>query len=67
MQVVKNIFISLFLVWFAFLLFMPKQELYYALEAELLNRVLRSMKSRSKRGYSLYLSKKLTFMLRVST
>ena len=36
MQVVKNIFISLFLVWFAFLLFMPKQELYYALEAELL-------------------------------
>jgi len=36
MQVVKNIFISLFIVWFAFLLFMPKQELYYALESELL-------------------------------
>jgi len=36
MQVVKNIFISLFVVWFAFLLFMPKQELYYALENELL-------------------------------
>ena len=36
MQVVKNIFISLFIVWFAFLLFMPKQELYYALENVLL-------------------------------
>ena len=35
MQVVKNIFISLFVVWFAFLLFMPKQELYYELESEL--------------------------------
>ena len=35
MQVVKNIFLSLLVVWFAFLLFMPKQELYYALEAEL--------------------------------
>ena len=36
MQVVKNIFISLFIVWFAFLLFMPKQELYYAFENVLL-------------------------------
>ncbi len=36
MQVVKNIFISFFVIWFAFLLFMPKQELYYTLESELL-------------------------------
>jgi len=36
MQVVKNIFISLFVLWFAILLFMPKQELYYTLEKELL-------------------------------
>ena len=36
MQVVKNILLSLLVVWFAFLLFMPKQELYYTFEAELL-------------------------------
>jgi hypothetical protein len=36
MQVVKNIVIALFVTWFAVLLFMPKQELYYTLEKELL-------------------------------
>ncbi len=35
MQVVKNIFIGLLVFWFALLLFMPKEKLYYALEKEL--------------------------------
>jgi hypothetical protein len=35
MQMVKKIFILLFVAWFALLLFMPKQELYYKLEKEL--------------------------------
>jgi len=35
MQMVKNIFIGLLVFWFAFLLFMPKEELYYALEKQL--------------------------------
>ncbi len=35
MQMVKKIFIALFITWFALLLFMPKQEIYYALEKEL--------------------------------
>ncbi|RUM72225.1 MAG: hypothetical protein DSZ09_00270 [Sulfurovum sp.] len=35
MQMVKKIFIVLGLGWFAILLFMPKQELYYKLEQEL--------------------------------
>ncbi len=32
MQMVKKIFIALFIAWFALLAFMPKQEIYYALE-----------------------------------
>jgi len=36
MQVVKKIFISLFVLWFALLLFMPKKELFYTLEHALL-------------------------------
>ncbi len=36
MQMVKNIFISLFFLWFAILIFMPKQKIYYTLEHELL-------------------------------
>lgn len=35
MQMVKNIFITLLVLWFAILLFMPKQEFYYKLEEEL--------------------------------
>jgi len=35
MQMVKKIFITLFIAWFALLVFMPKQEIYYALEKEL--------------------------------
>jgi len=35
MQMVKNIFIGLFVGWFALLAFMPKEELYYQLEQEL--------------------------------
>ena len=35
MQMVKKIAIVLFVLWFAILLFMPKQELYYKLEKEL--------------------------------
>jgi len=36
MQVVKNILISLFALYFALLLFMPKKSLYYGIEKELL-------------------------------
>ena len=36
MQMVKNIFIIFIVSWFALLLFMPKQELYFTLEKELL-------------------------------
>ena len=35
MQMVKNISITLIVFWFALLLFMPKQELYFTLEEEL--------------------------------
>ena len=35
MQVVKKIFIGIFVIWFAILAFMPKTELYYLLEKEL--------------------------------
>ena len=35
MQMVKKIFIALFITWFGLLLFMPKQEIYYKLEKEL--------------------------------
>ena len=35
MQMVKNIFIALCIIWFALLVFMPKRELYYKLEKEL--------------------------------
>ncbi len=35
MQVVKKALMILFVVWFAFVLFMPKQNIYYKLEQEL--------------------------------
>ncbi len=35
MQMVKNILIAFIVVWFGILVFMPKQEFYYKLEAEL--------------------------------
>ncbi len=35
MQMVKKIFIAVFIAWFALLVFMPKQEIYYKLEKEL--------------------------------
>ena len=35
MQMVKNIFITIMVFWFALLVFMPKQELYFTLEQEL--------------------------------
>ena len=35
MQVVKKVLMILFVVWFAFVLFMPKRELYYKVEQEL--------------------------------
>jgi len=35
MQVVKNIFLSFLVIWFAILLFMPKEKLYFALEKNL--------------------------------
>ena len=35
MQVVKSTLIALFVFWFAIIVFMPKQELYYALEEKL--------------------------------
>jgi hypothetical protein len=36
MQMVKNIFMLIIVFWFALLVFMPKQELYFTLEKELL-------------------------------
>jgi len=38
MQMVKKIFISLFVLWFALLLFMPKKELFYTFEHTLLKK-----------------------------
>ncbi len=35
MQMVKKIFIALFIIWFGLLVFMPKQEMFYKLEKEL--------------------------------
>ena len=35
MQMVKNIFFAFLVLWFAILLFMPKQEIYYTLEKAL--------------------------------
>ena len=35
MQMVKKILLGIFVLWFAFLAFMPKTELYYLLEKEL--------------------------------
>ena len=35
MQMVKNIFMTFIVFWFALLVFMPKQELYFTLEKEL--------------------------------
>jgi len=35
MQVVKKVLMIFFIIWFAFVLFMPKQNLYYKLEQEL--------------------------------
>jgi uncharacterized membrane protein len=35
MQMVKNIFLIFLVVWFALLVFMPKEELYFTLEKEL--------------------------------
>jgi len=35
MQMVKKILITLAVLWFAVLFFMPKQEFYYKLEEEL--------------------------------
>jgi len=37
MQMVKNISIALVSIWFALVAFMPKEELYYTLEHELVN------------------------------
>jgi hypothetical protein len=50
MQVVKNIVIALFVTWFAVLLFMPKQELYYSLEKELLTQGIESNEKQIKTG-----------------
>jgi len=41
MQMVKNVFLSLFFIWFAILIFMPKQKMYYTLEHELLKQGIR--------------------------
>ena len=35
MQMVKKIFFTLFLLWISFIVFMPKQEIYFGLEKEL--------------------------------
>ncbi len=57
MQVVKNIFISLFVLWFAIFMFMPKQELYYTLEKELLKQGIEiNEKSREEGLFSLHLN-----------
>ncbi|HHD79221.1 MAG TPA: hypothetical protein ENK98_06270 [Epsilonproteobacteria bacterium] len=41
MQMVKKIFIALAVIWFALLVFMPKQMLYYKLEQELANNAIK--------------------------
>ena len=57
MQVVKNIFISLFVLWFAIFMFMPKQELYYTLEKELLKQGVKINEKSIEEGlFSLTLS-----------
>lgn len=50
MQVVKNIFIGLLLGWFALLVFMPKEELYYKLEETLAQNDIKINEKHMKSG-----------------
>jgi len=50
MQMVKKIFIALFITWFALLIFMPKQEIYYALEKELAKQEIKINEKSIKEG-----------------
>ena len=57
MQVVKNILIGFLVFWFAVIVFMPKQELYYALEKRLAEQGIEINESRIDEGlFSLTLS-----------
>jgi len=51
MQMVKKIFITLFVVWFAFLWLMPKQELYYKLEHELAKSAIKINEKKIEEGF----------------
>jgi hypothetical protein len=50
MQMVKKIFIAFFVLWFALLLFMPKQELYYKLEQALVKEGIKINEERIEEG-----------------
>ena len=51
MQMVKKIFIVLFITWLALLIFMPKQEIYYALEKELAKNEIKINENSIKEGF----------------
>ncbi len=51
MQMVKKIFIVLFITWLALLVFMPKQEIYYALEKELAKNEIKINEKSIKEGF----------------
>jgi len=55
MQMVKKYLLWLFVLWFAFLFFMPKPELYYALERELAKQDIKLNESSIEEGV-LYLT-----------
>jgi len=50
MQVVKNILIAFVVFWFALLLFMPKEKLYYTLEKELEKQDIKINEERMEEG-----------------
>jgi len=50
MQVVKKVFVILFTIWFAFVLFMPKRDLYYKFEHLLAEQGIKINESKIKEG-----------------
>ena len=51
MQMVKKIFIGLLVIWFAVLVLMPKQELYYKLEQELATKAIKINEKSIEEGW----------------
>ena len=63
MQMVKNIFITFIVFWFALLLFMPKQELYFTLEKELVKQDIEINEKNIEEGlFSLNLIKPVIYV-----